>query len=105
MPCYSGPAALDLSRHWHRAEGEGERRVEANFLPGETRERLLEVWLAAGKDEPQRTVRRFFAERLPDRLVVLLCREARVEPSERLSQVDRERRTALIERVVARTLP
>src|SRR5262245_43853858 len=28
---YSGPAALDLSRHWHRAEGGGERTVEASF--------------------------------------------------------------------------
>ncbi len=101
---YSGPAALDLSRHWHRAEGEGERRVEVNFIPGETRERLLEWWLKAVKDEPKRTVRRFWAERLPDRIALLLCREARVEPGEPLSQVDRERRTALIERVVARAL-
>jgi predicted Rossmann fold flavoprotein len=102
---YTGPVALDLSRHWHRAEGEGERRVEVSFIPGETRERLLEWWLKAVKDEPKRTVRRFLAERLPERLVVLLSREARVEPGERLSQVDRDRRTELIERVVARALP
>jgi hypothetical protein len=102
---YSGPAALDLSRHWHRAEGAGERRVEANFAPGETRERLLAAWLAAGKEGPRRTVRRFLAQRLPERLVDLLCRDARVEPGERLSQVDRERRAALIECVVARALP
>lgn len=101
---YSGPAALDLSRHWHGAEDEGERRVEANFVPDETRERLLEAWLAAGRDDPKRTVKRFLAGRLPERLADLLCREARVEPGEGLSQVDRERRTALIERVVARDL-
>lgn len=101
---YSGPAALDLSRHWHRAEDAGERRVEVNFVPDETRERVLAAWLAAGKDGPRRTVRRFLAERLPERLADLLCREARVEPGERLSQVDRERRTTLIECVVARTL-
>jgi hypothetical protein len=101
---YSGPAALDLSRSWHRAESRGERRVEVNFAPGETRERLLEAWLEAGKGESRRTVRRFLAERLPERLADLLCKEARVEPGERLGQVDRERRTALIERVVAREL-
>lgn len=101
---YSGPAALDLSRHWHRAEGEGERRVEANFTPGESREQLLEAWLASGKDEPRRTARRFVADRLPERLADLLCREAGVNTIELLSQVDRERRNALIERVVARDL-
>ncbi len=101
---YSGPAALDLSRHWHRAEGGGERRVEANFAPGETRERLLDAWLEAGKEGPRRTVKRFLTERLPERLADLLCCEARVEPGERLSQVDRERRTTLIERVVVRAL-
>ena len=36
----SGPVALDLSRHWHRAEGHA-RRVTINFLPDETPERLV----------------------------------------------------------------
>jgi hypothetical protein len=101
---YSGPAALDLSRHWHRAEGGGERRVEADFAPDETRERLLQAWLESGKEGPRRTVKRFLTERMPERLADILCREARLEPGERLSQVDRERRTILIERVVARPL-
>ncbi len=102
---YSGPAALDFSRHWHRAEGGGERLVEASFVPGETRERLLGAWLGAAGEGARRTVRHFLAERLPERLAELLCREACVEPAERLGQVDRERRSALIEHVVARALP
>jgi predicted flavoprotein YhiN len=102
---YSGPAALDLSRHWHGAEGAGERRVEASFAPGETRETLMAAWLAAGRESPRRTVKRFLAERMPERLAELTCREARVEPGERLSQVDRERRAALIGLLVARSLP
>src|SRR5439155_3265100 len=101
---YSGPAALDLSRHWHRAEGTGERRVVASFAPNETRESLLEAWLAAGQEASRRTVRAFLSGFLPDRLAGRLSRGARVEPGERLSQVDRERRTALIEGIIARDL-
>ncbi len=101
---FSGPAALDLSRHWHRAEGSGERRVEANLVPGKTRESLLAAWLAAAQEGPKRIVRRFLSEHVPDRLAELMCREAHVEPGERMSQVDRERRGALIDRMVARAL-
>jgi predicted flavoprotein YhiN len=101
---YSGPAALDLSRHWHRAEGSGERRIEASVVPGETRESLLSAWLAAAREGPKRTVRRFLAERVPERLAELVCREARVVPGEPMSQVDRERRGTLIERMAARAM-
>jgi predicted flavoprotein YhiN len=101
---YTGPAALDLSRHWHAAEGSGERRVEANFAPDETRESLLAAWLAAAQEGPKRIVRRFLTERVPDRVAELLCRDARIDPGERMSQVDRERRGVLIERMVARAL-
>jgi predicted flavoprotein YhiN len=101
---YTGPAALDLSRHWHAAEGTGERRVEASLAPGETRESLLAAWLAAAQEAPKRIVRRFLTEQVPDRLAELLCRDAHVEPGERMSQVDRERRSTLIDRMVARAL-
>ena len=102
---YSGPAALDLSRHWHRAEGEGERTVEASFVPGETRESLQAAWLAAARDGPRRTAKGFVGDRVPGRLAELFCREAGVDPGERLAQVDRSRRGGLIDRMVARLLP
>jgi predicted Rossmann fold flavoprotein len=102
---YSGPAGLDLSRHWHQAEGDGERLVEASFVPGETRETVTASWLAAGKEGPRRTVRRFVSERVPERLAEMVCRDAGLELGARLSQVDRERRAALIGLMTARVLP
>ncbi len=102
---YTGPAALDLSRHWHRAEGEGAREVLASFLPDETEASLERAWLEAAAAEPRASVRRHLGRALPDRLVVALCAEAEVEPGTALAQVKRERRVALIQRVVARTLP
>jgi predicted flavoprotein YhiN len=102
---YSGPAALDLSRHWLRAEGERDRRVTASFVLGETPESLAARWVEVGEAEPRATTRAFLRRSLPERLTDLLCAEAGVNAAERLAQVDRTRRTSLIDRVVARVLP
>ena len=99
---YSGPAALDLSRHWLRAEGE--RRVSANFAAGETPESLREAWVDASRRAPERTVRRHLARWLPERLGERLAMEVGVSADTRVGQVDRERREALIVRVTARDL-
>ena len=102
---YSGPAALDLSRHWLRAEEKADRGVTANFLPGERAETVVEAWRQVAAAEPRLSVRRYLSRRLPDRLVVELCREAEVDPAHAVSQLDRVKRTALIDRVVERPLP
>jgi predicted Rossmann fold flavoprotein len=102
---YSGPAALDLSRLWLRAEGRGEREVSASFLPGETRESLLAAWQRETAPEPRLQVRHWLGRRLPDRLVLLLCAEAGVDAGGYASQTSRAHRAVLVERVCARPLP
>ena len=102
---YSGPAALDLSRHWLRAEASDERRVTVSFVPGESAESLTAAWVHAAREEPRRTARRFLAALLPERLAVALCAEAGVEPGAQIAQVERAARARLIERLVARELP
>jgi len=101
---FSGPAALDLSRHWLRASEAGEPRVTASFVPGQTREALLAAWIAKVAEAPYSTVRRFLVRRLPERLAEILCAEAGIEPATQISQVPRARRAAFIERVCARPL-
>jgi predicted flavoprotein YhiN len=102
---YTGPAALDLSRHWLRAEASAERRVTVSFLAGETAESVLAGWVRLAASEPRLSVRRHLGARLPDRLVAVLCAEAGVEPGAQIGQVAREARARLIERLVARVLP
>ncbi|TMQ64524.1 MAG: aminoacetone oxidase family FAD-binding enzyme, partial [Candidatus Eisenbacteria bacterium] len=102
---YSGPAALDLSRHWLRAEGRGARRVTVNFMPGEDAEALRRAWHDASAAGPRLGVRRHLGPTLPDRLVVELCAEAGVEPARALAQVNRAKREALLRSVVERPLP
>jgi predicted Rossmann fold flavoprotein len=101
---YSGPAALDLSRHWLLAE-EKDRRVTASFIPGERAESVERAWVESAQRNPPEIVRKHFDDRLPDRLVMELCREAGVDPSLPLGQVPRGARSKLIEVLVARPLP
>src|SRR5262249_24630270 len=63
----TGPAALDLSRHWLRAEGEGERMVSLGVLPGLSAESLSTQWVAAAADGGL-SIRRWLDTRLPARL-------------------------------------
>ena len=100
---YSGPAALDLSRHWLRAEG-AERRVEMNVSPGETVESLAAEWLRAAKDS-RSTVKRWLAARVPESLGSALCAEAGVDGAIALAQTPREKRAALLRTLTSRELP
>jgi predicted flavoprotein YhiN len=102
---YSGPAALDLSRHWLRAEDAVTRSVTASFVPGDTPETFLAAWHESGRRDPRRTVRRHLAARLPDRMATLLAEEAGIDPSTPLPQVRRDLRAALVQATLARPLP
>jgi predicted Rossmann fold flavoprotein len=99
---YSGPAALDLSRHWHATTGE--RRVTCNFAPGETTDSMRDAWVDAARNAPERTVRRHLCRWVPERLAERFAMEVGVDPDLRVSQVDREHRAAVIARVVERDL-
>jgi len=101
---FTGPAALDLSRHWHRADASSNRRVTASFAPGATLESLRAEWVKAGEHTSRLTARRFLAARLPDRLAELFCVESRVDGTIPVSQISRDTRESLLHRVVERPL-
>jgi predicted flavoprotein YhiN len=101
---FSGPVALDLSRHWNRTGEQCERSVTANFCPPETREGIQREWLAAAGEKPGKTVKRFLADRMPARLADILCAEAGVETASLTSQVPREKRTLLLDKLTERPL-
>uniref|UniRef100_A0A832I6Y7 Aminoacetone oxidase family FAD-binding enzyme n=1 Tax=Eiseniibacteriota bacterium TaxID=2212470 RepID=A0A832I6Y7_UNCEI len=100
---YTGPAALDLSRHWHAAEGRA-RRVIASFVPGETREALEESWIGRAR-AARRTVQRWLMARVPERLAEALCAAAAVDGARALNQVPREARGRLLALLTGRELP
>jgi len=100
---YSGPAALDLSRYWLRAEGNGPRKVTASFAPGAHHEDLMASWRDAVEHAPERTARRHLRW-VPERLAERLCEEAGVDPGTTMPQISREQRARLIDLLLARDL-
>jgi predicted Rossmann fold flavoprotein len=62
----SGPAALNLSRHWHRTRLAGPHvDVLLNICPGETFESLERWWLAHERARPKALVPTILATRVP----------------------------------------
>ena len=102
---YSGPAALDLSRHWLRADDAAVRAVRASLLPGERDETLNAHLVERGRAEPRVSVRRVLADRLPDRIAQVMCAEAGIDGSQPMSQLPREARVRLVERLLRRPMP
>jgi len=102
----SGPAALDLSRHWHRAELEGAgAAVQANFRPGETFEAIDASWTAAARSQPRGTVHAVLADTLPHSVAAVLAERALVDPAIRLADLSRDQRRALVHTLTALQLP
>ena len=98
----TGPAALDLSRQWHRAEGRS-RRVTMSFAPGESYERLDELWVNYAAANPRRGVRTWLGERLPERIADLLTTESGLGGGA-MSQIPRGRRSKLLRGLVERDI-
>ncbi|MGH7340591.1 MAG: NAD(P)/FAD-dependent oxidoreductase, partial [Candidatus Rokuibacteriota bacterium] len=105
---FSGPAGLDISRHWHRAPS-ADRGIYASFLPDSPLEELLSHWRRITAEAPGQNVRQFVGDRadtarLPARLLERLCEETAVAPTEAISQVSRERRARLLASLTHRPL-
>lgn len=98
----TGPVALDLSRHWHRAEGHA-RRVTINFLPGESEDMLTAEWVGAGERRSGRGSRSFLAARLPERIADMLTAETGLG-GVAMSQTPKARRAAALRLVLERDL-
>jgi predicted Rossmann fold flavoprotein len=62
----SGPVALNLSRHWHRARlASAAVEVVLSVCPGETLESLEQWWLEQERERPRARVATVLAARLP----------------------------------------
>jgi predicted Rossmann fold flavoprotein len=100
----SGPAVLNLSRHWHRARLDGAIEVQVSVLPGETFE-SLERWLldeAARRSRAQ--VVTVLAQRLPQAVASSWVGLAGIERDATMAHLSREDRRRLARAVLATPL-
>jgi len=90
----SGPAVLDISRHWLAAQRlDSGLRLRLDWLPDATDAQLTDELHAGGG----RSVERWLAERLPTRLAAQLCDCAGLPSGLRCDQLRREQRAALLQ--------
>ncbi len=95
----SGPAILDVSRHWLMAKAaDPEVSLSLNWLPGEREESLDRVFV----ERQGRGALAILRERLPDRLARSLCEQAGAPTT---GDLPRDARRKLVAIVVATPLP
>ena len=96
----SGPVALNMSRHWHRARLAGASLdVRLNLLPGETHA-SIDAWLVEqGRARTKARVSTVLATRLPAAVAERWADEADVGEIP-LAQLTRDARLALVDRLV-----
>lgn len=98
----SGPAALDLSRHWHRARLEKQSpQATANLLPNRTPEQLSNELVALAAHQGRTRITAWLSEYMPARVAESLCRRAGIAADQTASQLSRDQRRQFIETVTA----
>ena len=93
----SGPVALDMSRHWHRATlGGGAADVTLNLLPGETHESLERWWLDQERLRPRARVSTVLGARLPSAVADAWAAEANLATDVTMAHVPRDARRRML---------
>ena len=95
---FSGPAALDISRHFARAEKQELPKIVASFLPKQTEESLGRRFEQGAKAHPDKLIKSFLAAELslPGRFIALLFNKIEMDEKNTLAKCPRARRQRLI---------
>ena len=102
----SGPAALDMSRHWLRAILEGhDARLTASFCPGLSFEDLDRQWTSLAVERPKTSVQTALATLVPGSAAAALLRRLQIDAATALAHFARGERRRLVQALVAWPLP
>ena len=95
---FSGPATLDISRHYLRAAGK--KQIIANFIPEQNENSLRTYLRQVGAKSPRRTLRGALVPLMPQRLVDIILKKSGVGASLTMDQLDKLSRQRLINNCV-----
>lgn len=95
---FSGPAALDVSRHVSSSPPGSTTRIEASFLPDHTGESLKKALKEARRKHPQKRVKTFLHENmaLPERWVEVFLKKIDGDPDLPIGRLTGSQRSGLI---------
>jgi len=102
----SGPATLDVSRHWLRAGLEGRSAaLTASFCPGERFEDVEAWWTRAAAERPRASVPTVLATRLPASAAGAIVGALGLDAAPALAHLSRSERRRLAHALVEWPLP
>ena len=102
----SGPLALNVSRHWERAQLAGEEpSLLLNVMPGETFESAEAWFLAQQQLRPRAQVSTVIGGRVPAAIAAAWCTAAGLGTDTTMAHVSRDQRRHLIHTLVEMSLP
>jgi predicted Rossmann fold flavoprotein len=98
----SGPAALDLSRHWLQARLEGRSAtVTANLAPDISSASIESTWLELARTSPRTHIETAVGRLVPDSVGQTILRSLDLEPSTSLAELTRASRRDLVASLTA----
>ena len=102
---FSGPVALNISRHWIRASKEFPKKIEINFLPAEQEDKFREQLKKSREDKPIRAVKNILTKILPARLIETVFSKLKISADLKTNQLARETRESIIQFLFHHELP
>ena len=97
----SGPAVMNVSRHWHRARLEGRAvKLSLNFLPGETFESAERKLLESARTRPTAALATVAGELLPARVGEAFLESLEVDGATRMAHLSKEDRRRIARALV-----
>ncbi len=102
----SGPAAMDISRHFGGDFADESRQLTANLLPGQDFATLEADLIAQTNAHPRRTLLQVVQAHFPERLAAgLLAHAAKLDPALPMAQLSKVDRRKLIHTLTCLRLP
>jgi len=95
---FSGPSALDISRHFLSAKGK--KQVLVNFIPDHDENSWGTYLDKVRQNAPRKTLRNVLIEMMPQRLADIIFKKAGIDQSMIMNQLDKAARQRLIDRCV-----
>jgi len=100
---FSGPAALDISRHYLRAKEP--REITINFMGDQNPEIFQQHLLALQQNNSRKALKNILLEHMPQRLVDALLKKSGIDALTLMNQLNRESRQRIIQNCFRCLLP
>lgn len=97
---FSGPAALNMSRHWKPGAV-----IRISFVPEESDERLIQELDMLRKHSPHQSIGNWLSDVLPERLALTLLHKSGISEDQPFHQLKKEERQRLLETLFHYPLP